>query len=168
MLDLGVPDTFDTTSFDTSFAGAGGDVNGTVDYYIPPSGSLLQVDPFLLPNGTAGSSDGSAYVAPTGDTLNTPQQAAPQMGTAGSPPGNTWAPLLGFGAPIVSGLSALAKSSGILTPTKATGASVTALSAANPLRTLFDTTNHGLTGKQVVIGGVVLLALIYGITKFKD
>ena len=166
-LDLGVqPAPIGT--FDTSFASAGADPFSTIDYPIAPVGSTLTLDPFLFPEASAPTSDlFPLETDPNG--LLTPVQPAPQQATAGTPPGNTWAPLLGFGAPVVGAeLGNLLKTgqlqSGIVQRTGANGASV-GLPARGAKLALFDTTNQGVTGQHLVIGAIVLLALIYGINK---
>jgi hypothetical protein len=152
---------------DTSNSSAGSDPTGAVSYDIPPVGSLLTLDPFLFPAGSANQSDASI---PSGDNLLTPTMPAPQTATAGTAPGTTWAPLLGAGAAILNADLLGQKSAGIIQPgltqvTHAVGASVGAKSGASPIKTLFDTTNQGVTGQQLVIGAVALLLLVYGINK---
>jgi hypothetical protein len=168
-LDFGV-DPIDIGTFDTSFGSAGADPFGTISYDIPPAGSTLSLDPFLFPDSSAGPSSNLFNLEPDPNGLLVPTQPAPQAATAGSPAGTTWAPLLGFGAPIVSAAVASQLKTGQLQPgnvqlTGANGASVGQRAGGAPLRALFDTTNQGITGQHVVIGGIVLLALIYGINK---
>jgi hypothetical protein len=158
-----------TGDFATDPAASGSDAAATpTSFDIPAASDALQLDPFLFPTISAGSS--SDVGAPTGSMLPMPTPPAPQQATAGTPAGNTWAPLLGFGAPIVAAEAASLVKSGKLQPgttqlTKAAGASVTAFGVANPLKTLFDTTNQGVTGQHLILGGIVLLALVYGINK---
>jgi hypothetical protein len=168
-LDTGVAPV-DIGIFDTSFGSAGADPYGTISYDIPPAGSALTLDPFLFPDASAGPSSNLFTLEPDPNGLLVPTQPAPQNATAGSDGGNTWQPLLGFGAPIVGAEVGNLLKTGVLQPglihtTGANGASVGQRAAGAPLRALFDTTNQGITGQQVVIGSLVLLALIYGINK---
>jgi hypothetical protein len=163
-LDTGVA-PLDIGTFDTSFGSAGADLSSTISYDIPPAGSLLSLDPFAVTDGSVGSLQGSLFTTPSGNELSTPVQPAPQMATAGTPTGNSWAALLGFGAPIVgAGVTALAKS-GIVQHTGANGASVGLPAAGAPLKALFDTTNQGVTGQHLVFGGIALLVLLYAVRK---
>lgn len=161
-LDTGVQ-PLDIGTFDMSYGSAGADPTGEIGYDIPPAGSLLTLDPWLQ-----GAMDSPDY--PDGYAPLTPSQPAPQSATVGTPAGNSWAPLLGFGAPIVGqAVSSQLKSGtlqpGLVQPTRAAGASVGQVGGFGIQRALFDTTNQGLTGQQIVLGGVLLLALIYGLNK---
>jgi hypothetical protein len=170
LLDTGVT-SYDTTSFDTSFASAGSDPSGTIDYYIPPADSLLTARTSLLNDSTLSAGSGNLFtLEPDPNGLLTPTQPAPQSVTAGTDPGTSWSPLLGFGAPIVSAEVGNLLKSGALQPggvqlTGANGASVGSRAAGNPLKVLFDTTNQGVTGQHIIFVGIALLALIYAINK---
>lgn len=161
-LDTGVVPV-DIGTFDMSYGSAGEDPTGSIGYDIPPAASALTLDPWLQ-----GAMDSPSY--PDGYAPLSPYQPAPQSATVGTPAGNSWAPLLGFGAPIVGQAVSSQLKTGTLQPglvqaTRAAGASVGQVPGFGPSRALFDTTNQGLTGSQIVIAGVALLALIYGINK---
>lgn len=125
------------------------------------------LDGWLTQGASVTSPGNSQYSAPVGPFL--PQgstQPAPVAGSAGSG-GSSLEKLLGFGAPFVNSLG-LAKSTGILKNTAAPGASVgQRLFSNTPLRTLFDTTNQGVTGQHLIFGGVALVGLLYVISRLK-